>query len=220
MDTAQASLFHSDQKVSVFFRKRHTVTVAFAVGVLMFLLPFAEIKCNKVSLARNSGIGIAIGSEWRLSTYSSGSKFFSDSVFKNSKSPANSLSDGPNIFAIAALAAGLTGLLFCFSFSKSRSLICMSAGILAAVMLIALMIQLRYSMNSGLKDGGTKEDIKGIDMSSIISVSFTAWYYLSFLSFSIAAFLALKHNRIEMEDAIRNSFDFEFQQEEKNITQD
>ena len=215
MEAETNTLFHSDQNGTAFFRKRHTVTIAFTIGVLLFLLPFAEIKCNSVSLAQNSGIGIATGSDWKLSAYSSGSKIFSDSVFKNSKSPSESLSDGPNIFAIAAIAAGLSGLLFCFSFSKSRSLICLSAGILAAIMLIAMMIHLRYSMNSGLKNSGTKEDIKGLDMSSIISVSFTTWYYLSVVSFIIAAFLGYKHYRLEMEEAIQNSYDFEFQREEK-----
>jgi hypothetical protein len=215
MGAEQDTLFHSESAGTKFFRKRHTVTVAFAIGILLFLLPFAEIKCNSVSLARNTGLGIATGSNWKLSKYSESSAFFSQAIFKDGKSPSSRLSDGPNIFAIAALAAGLTGLLFSFSYIKTRSLICLSSGILASIMLIAMMIQMRLSMKSGTKKGSSKE-ILDLDMGSILSVSFTSWFYISIVVFAIAAFLGYKHYKIEMEDAIRNSYDFEFQRQEFN----
>src|SRR5439155_173998 len=39
--------------------------VAFAVGILLFLLPFSEIKCGSTTLANKSGLDIALGNEWK-----------------------------------------------------------------------------------------------------------------------------------------------------------
>src|SRR6476646_7398421 len=40
-------------------------SVAFLAGILLFLLPFAEIKCGGTVIVKNIGMGIAIGKEWQ-----------------------------------------------------------------------------------------------------------------------------------------------------------
>ena len=42
-------------------RKFSLTSISFLVGILLFLLPFVEIKCNDQTLATNTGIGLAVG---------------------------------------------------------------------------------------------------------------------------------------------------------------
>ena len=47
------------------FGTRIPSSVAFAVGVLLFFLPFAEIKCSRTVLTQKSGLDIALGNKWK-----------------------------------------------------------------------------------------------------------------------------------------------------------
>ena len=47
------------------FGTRIPSTVSFIVGLLLFFLPFAQLKCGGTVWARNSGLGLAIGSQWK-----------------------------------------------------------------------------------------------------------------------------------------------------------
>ena len=38
---------------------------AFLLAIVLFLLPFAEIRCNGAAVANNTGLGIATGAEWK-----------------------------------------------------------------------------------------------------------------------------------------------------------
>jgi len=193
-----------------FFRKRHTVTVSFAIGILLFLMPFAQLKCASTTLAENSGLGIAIGSEWKVAMVGGMSDLMkkADSEVKdNKKNPLRG--NGPNIFAIVSLVAAAVGLLFGLSSQKFRSMIGLSAGILAAIMLIAVLIQYKMLMSSALKDGG--KSAGDINMNGLIKVQFTLWFFISLFSFTAAAFFSFKHHKIEMEDEIARTVDFEFQ---------
>ncbi len=40
-------------------------SIAFLLAILLFLLPFAEIRCNGTAVANNTGLGIATGQEWK-----------------------------------------------------------------------------------------------------------------------------------------------------------
>src|SRR5689334_14114317 len=39
--------------------------ISFAVVILLFILPFSELRCGSTALASKSGIGFAIGSDWK-----------------------------------------------------------------------------------------------------------------------------------------------------------
>ena len=47
------------------FGTKIPASAAFLVGILLFLLPFAEVKCNGETVASNTGIGIAMGKDWK-----------------------------------------------------------------------------------------------------------------------------------------------------------
>jgi hypothetical protein len=221
MDTPSNPAYYPSTESERFFRKKHTVTVAFSIGVLLFLLPFAEIRCNYVALAKNTGLGIAAGTQWKSSVFSgmqdTMKSFDSENGAKKTeddKKLEKELSMGPNIFALIALLTGIGGVLMALGNSKYRSLICMCTGILGAVMLIALMIQLQWQLKSQLPSGkGKGDDHLGLNMNMLLKLQFTIWYYISLVSFIVAAFFGFKHHRFEFDDALRTGHQFEFQRE-------
>src|SRR5258705_11525423 len=73
--------------------------VAFAIGILLFFLPFAEVKCNGNSFAKNSGFGIATGKEWKSNGGMLGNGL-------NETTNGNQKND-PNVYAIVGLALGV-----------------------------------------------------------------------------------------------------------------
>lgn len=200
----------SDTKANNFFRKRHTNTISFAVGILLFLLPFAEVKCGSVTLVGNTGIGLVMGTPWKTAMGLGDNEYFNKLKGPSEKTTREMLTAGPNVFAILALVFAAAGVAVCFSNHRTRSMAGMSTGILAALMLIALLIQYKLAMNSALS---SSEDTKDIDMSKLVKLKFTTWYYLSLASFAAAAFFSYWHSRIELEDAMEKAVDFEFQEQ-------
>jgi hypothetical protein len=214
MNTASQPLLYTGKDLD-FFRKRHTGTVSFAIGLLLFLLPFAEFKCGSMALFGNTGIGIATGQNWKV-TRSFGSSEFMNKLDDSKQSGKDLMKDGPNIFAISALVAGLFGMAVAFTGAKWRSMAGMCAGLLGAVMLLAMMIQLKLEMKSMMRKEGKGDDHLGIDMDGLIRIQFTAWYYLSLVAFAAAAFLNYMRDKIALREAMESAVDFEFQEKQVN----
>ncbi len=197
-----------------FYRRRHNSTIAFTVGLLLFLLPFIELKCGNMAIVGNSGIGLATGSHWKISG-SWAKNELKERTGKGEKELDSLMKEGPNIFAIAALAAGLFGLGIAFSAFSWRSMAGMCAGILAALMLIAVMIQYKIEMKgltSGKKLG---DDQLGLDIGGLIKIQFTIWYYFSLLAFIAAAFFNYMRDKLALRDAMAAAVDFDFQRQEQ-----
>ncbi|MBK6826045.1 MAG: hypothetical protein IPG86_03845 [Chitinophagaceae bacterium] len=197
-----------------FYRRRHNSTIAFAIGILLFLLPFVEFKCGNMALIGNSGIGLVIGSHWKVSS-SWAKNELRERMGKGKTEAESLLKDGPNIFAIAALAAGLFGLGIAFSSFNWRSMAGMCAGILAALMLIAVMVKFKIEMRgltSGKKLG---DDQLGLDVGGLLKIQFTIWYYFSLLAFIAAAFFNYMRDKLALRDAMAAAVDFDFQRQEQ-----
>ena len=92
-------------------------SIAFLLAILLFLLPFAEIRCNGAAVANNTGLGIATGAEWKEVV----TKNIFGNGFQNNPSTNDSKvqKQDPNIFAIAALALGVIGA-YCFFNTQRR----------------------------------------------------------------------------------------------------
>lgn len=163
-----------------------------------------------MSLLGNSGIGIAIGSEWKI-TAGFGKNEFMKKMEDGAKTDKELMKEGPNIFALAALAAGLFGLIAGLTNAQWRNLAGMSAGILGALMLIALMIQFKLLMRSVLSEKAAGEG-PDFDVGGILKLQFTFWFYLSLFSFIAAAAFNYLRGRILLQEKIAGSVDFEFQQ--------
>ncbi len=203
-------IIYQESKGDILFRNRHASTISFAVGILLFLLPFAEVKCGSITLVGNTGIGLVMGSPWKTALGQGNEEYIDKLKNPTEKSTKKMLSGGPDVFAILALVFGVAGLAVCMSTHRTRSMVGMSTGILAALMLIALMIQYKVAMSSALSNS---KDVKDIDLGMVLKLKFTTWYFISLASFAAAAFFSYMYSRIELEEALERGVDFEFQQE-------
>jgi hypothetical protein len=162
------------------FGTKIPASAAFLIAVLLFLLPFAEVKCNGAAMASNTGLGIATGSEWKEEVTKNifGNSF--DSSFGNDQPEHKKEMEkqDPNKFAIAALALGVIALLIAFLASKSGGTANLIIGILAAASLIAMLIDLRSKARSD-------NSIKSSDFNAGVSITVdgTSWCYLAIILF-------------------------------------
>src|SRR5215208_6461937 len=93
-----------------FFRKKYTVSIAYLAGILLFLLPFVEIKCNDAPFAENTGVGLAFGIDYKMTGQV---KSLSDSFESETerKSKVSKESGKMYVFALVALILGIIGLI-------------------------------------------------------------------------------------------------------------
>jgi drug/metabolite transporter superfamily protein YnfA len=156
-------------------------SIAFLLAILLFLLPFAEIRCNGTAVANNTGLGIATGMEWKEVVTKS--IFGNDFETNPSTNESKVQKQDPNIFAIAALALAVIGVLIAFLTPKGGGRFNLFIGILAAVSLIAMLIDLRSKAKS---DNSIKSSDLGIHAGVHVTVDGTGWFYFTIILFILA----------------------------------
>jgi len=169
-------------------------TAAFVLAVLLFLLPFAEVKCNGTPIANNTGLGIAIGSEWK-EVMSKG--IFGNDFNHNSDNTGQSnehKKQDPNKFAIVALALGIIGVVIALLVPKGGGLTNVLVGVLAAVSLIAMLIDLKSKTKP---DDSVRSSELGINTDTIIRVDGTAAFYLAIILFLSAALFSWQRGKVK-----------------------
>lgn len=174
---------------SDFYKKKYIISAAYLVGILLFLLPFVEIKCNSTSFAQNSGLGLALGTDYKI--------LESSKTSKNENSDASVIKASRNsgkmyLIALFAFALGILGLGLSL-FRKRFGSLNIIVGSLAALLLIVLMAQLKYDVDDRLK---TNETGNLFSNEIRVSINFTTWYYLSIICFLLAAFLSFKQSSV------------------------
>lgn len=174
-------------------------TVAFAVGILLFLLPFTEIKCNNTVFANKTGLGFVLGSDWKSANNGLGGDETTTDVTKktNSEKEGNA-----QYFAIAALGLAVLGLLFSFGNAKSGGSAGLITGILSAGALIGVMVEVKKWFNAGLAKEAADKAKDGTDtlgmgklgetMGNAFQLNFTPWFYVAIVAFLVAAFFSYK----------------------------
>ncbi len=177
------------------FGTKIPASVAFVIAVLLFFLPFAEVRCNGTALAQNSGFGIAIGTQWK-NVMGGGMFGNSDLGGNNSNEELNKKQD-PNIYAIAAMGLGVLGLLLSFAGSKGGAMGGLVTGLLSAGALIGLMIDLKNNpklKSSDLNTPKTDNGNLGLDRlgNMEVTVDFTAWFYIAIIALLAAALFSYK----------------------------
>ena len=184
-------------------------TVAFIVAVLLFLMPFADIRCNNMSLQQVSGLQLATG--FKMKNSSSDNSYLNDikseTVDKNiTKAATNTDKKDPNLYALIALGLGVLGLILSFTNAKAAIGGAMVTGIASAGALIGMMLDLKKKVKMDIPDMSNKTpdndvgntiDKIGEKMNSMadnlnISVAFTPWFYISVIAFLAAAFFCYK----------------------------
>jgi hypothetical protein len=163
-------------------------SVSFLAGVLLFLLPFVDIKCGDATLKEVRGYELATG-------FTVEDKKMNQSIFGNmgmdqTTNSTKSEKQSPNTFALAALGLGVLGFIISF-LAKGRSVPAAFMGVLAVGALIALMINIKgdSKLNTGSNTSNSTDGFNANFGNDIIRVEFTPWFYITILVFLAAAFL-------------------------------
>ncbi|MGB3005992.1 MAG: hypothetical protein WBC06_05770 [Chitinophagaceae bacterium] len=184
------------------FGTKIPATVAFAIAVLLFFMPFVDIKCNSMSLQTVSGFELATG--FTMKNNSTDNSFLNGmKTEKADETNSKSEKKDANFFALIALVLGVLGLGLSLTKSKPAIGSAMVAGIASAGALIGLMIDVKKKVKLDIPDMGGKtgnNDIgDGIDKLGQtmndklnISVDFTSWFYIAVVALLVAAFFCYK----------------------------
>lgn len=182
-----------------FYRTPYLTTVSFAVGILLFLLPFLEVKCNGASVAEISGKDMVIGSDPKMGkdlesfgkTIGGGGD-----VVKAANKPEGK--GKVYVAAIVALALGVIGLIISLQKKGVNYSAMQIAGIVGAIALIVLIFQVKGDINSQMKSAPEKADPFSDQFSGMlkVSVDITAWFVICVLSYLAAAFFSRKQKAL------------------------
>ena len=163
--------------------------IAFLVGILLFLLPFAEVRCNGTALANNTGLGIAMGSDWK-EVVTKNMFGVSDGTETTEKKEYTKSHD-PNVFAIIALTLGVIGFLVAVAVAR-KSNVNFYIGLAAVASLVAMLIDLRSKAKS---DTSVNASDLGVNATMKVTVDGTAAFYIAVIAFIVAAILSLERSR-------------------------
>ena len=156
-------------------------SIMFLAATLLFLLPFVNIRCKGETLVSNNGVGLAFGVNYKTSKEIKSNE---EKVDKN-VSITEEESGKLYVSALIALLLGVAGVVLSImnpGFDKINAAI----GGLAAIALVVLMIQIKSEVSDK-----SSHDITDILSANVkITAEFTAWYYLSLISFLAAAFFS------------------------------
>ena len=169
-------------------------SVAFVVAILLFLLPFSEIKCGGSALMNNTGLGFALGKDWKIA-----GGYGKDMLKDMDSKTSNEKDKTVQMLIIAGLGLGVLGLLFSFAGSATGARMGIVTGVLGAGSLVAFMFILKKWFNDGLVKQAAEKAKDGTDSLGLdkmgdmkFSLAFTPWFYIAVISFLAAAFFCYK----------------------------
>jgi hypothetical protein len=173
-------------------------SVAFVIAVLLFLLPFSEIKCGGTKLMSNTGLNIATGGKWKVESGGLTSGNDQEAELK-SKTEKDKMGNA-QYFAIAALGLGILGLLFSFSNTRTAGSTGILTGVLSAGALIGVMLEIKKWFNNGIAKNDMQKAQDGLDnfglnkigdsIANKFTLDFTPWFYIAIVAFIAAAFFS------------------------------
>lgn len=178
-------------------------TIAFAVAILLFFMPFVDIKCNGTSLQTVSGVQLATGFKMNNGSENSLMNDIKTDKADEDITKATTKTDkkDPNLYGLVALGLGLLGLLLSFTNAKVAMGGAMATGIVSAVAMIGMMLDVKKKVKLDMPySGGNTDEIgKGMDDfgksmgdKMNITVDFTLWFYVAVIAFLAAAFFCYK----------------------------
>jgi hypothetical protein len=173
--------------------------VAFAVGILLFLLPFAEIRCGGTKLATKSGLDFALDNKWKPA---GGGMFGKDDMKDSALSTGKEQKGNTQYLIIGALALGVIGLLLTFAGPKAGAG-GIAAGVLSAGALIGFMLDLKKNIANSMREEALDKAKEGADNLGLDKIgntmgdikptlAFAPWFYIAVIAFLVAAFFCYK----------------------------
>lgn len=197
------------------FETKIPSTVAFAVALLLFLMPFVDIKCNGTSLQTVTGVQLATG--FKMNNNNSGDSFLNDIKTDKideglTKTTTKTDKKDPNMYALVALGLGVLGLLLSLTNAKSGLGGAIVTGIASAVAMIGMMIDVKNKVKMDMPDSnknagdlskGIEDFGKSMSDKINITVDFTPWFYIAVIAFLAAAFFCYK--RMQFAKSLNNN---------------
>lgn len=185
-----------------FYRTPHLTTVSFAVGILLFFLPFTEIKCGGTTVAQLSGVNMVTGSSPKMSGDFENMTKSLNMTDTDEATPTTKKEKEGKAYALAiiALLLGAGGLAVSLIKKGGYNKMELLFGIIGAVALLALMIQVKADVNSQMKSENREMDNFSNMMK--VSVDFTFWFFLCVLSYLAAAFFSYKQKELVVAEEI------------------
>ncbi len=171
--------------------------VVLGIGVLLFFLPFIDIRCNGMSLATVSGVQLATGYEIKT-----GSNSLMDNLPGDGKTSSAKEKRDMNPLALGGLLLGVLSLIVALVMKKS--VVGVITSVLAAAALIGLMVDVKSQVNKELKLPDAQAVSEGNDFFGLnklgqevgdkmsITVEFTPWFYIAVAAFLVGAFFCYK----------------------------
>lgn len=173
-------------------------SVAFGIGVLLFFMPFIDIKCNTMTLQTVSGVQLATGFEIKGGSDNSlfgGLEKLDNDVKVNTREKKD-----PNLFALAALGLGIISFVLALINSKGSMTIGVITGTLSVAALIGTLIDIKKQLkldlpeiNNRARGSGT---LDGFGDGMYIAVDFTPWFYIAVIAFALGAWFCYKRIQI------------------------
>src|SRR5262245_57316791 len=177
------------------FATRIPSTVTFAIGLLLFALPFAELKCKlpkqkEISMLNlddylsftNSGIGLALGSDWKTSIPIGdlGQNGEAGTWKKNIKQQK------PNYYAVVALIMAVLGLGLSFVQATPVAVATTVAGGISVGALVGLMVDLQKKSRDIISAVQDANQAITTENHAKLVLSFTPWFFIAII-FLLAA---------------------------------
>ncbi|MBL7730481.1 MAG: hypothetical protein JNM88_04830 [Chitinophagaceae bacterium] len=168
--------------------------VAFAAGILLFLMPFADIRCGGFKVAQKSGLDFALNNEWKIATGGFGGDTKTDKALSAGKEEKGNT----QYYIIGALGLGVLGLMLTFAGAKAGGGGVVT-GVLAAGALIAFMIELKKNFANSLRQQAIEKATEKTndfgfnsldDAKAVLTI--TPWLYVAIVAFLAAAFFCYK----------------------------
>ena len=158
-------------------------TIAFTVALLLFLLPFAEIKCSGTTFMNKKGIDFAMNKDWSIASKGMGDDLFKDGT----KKPSNKEGQAP-MMVIVALGMAVLGIGVSLIRSRSGALLSTVVGIAGVASLIGFMIMLKGWFDKEMaKDAADKIKDATSDFGNVkLTLDFTMFFYLCLACFVVA----------------------------------
>lgn len=184
---------------------RFAISVPMALGILLFFLPFFNVKCNGLKLVSASGYHTAVGLEVKPEKDLDFMKGFGerhDLGTRSSNRSFKSDKQDPNYFLLAIMIIGTACAIIAATKLGKRLEISFWGALICSCLFVVVQFQVitftnRPEFSSELID---------------LSVQCTFWFYLSFLLFALAIYIAYKQVlKYKLEE--RNAYIEQWKQE-------
>jgi hypothetical protein len=181
------------------FGTKIPASVAFGIGVLLFFMPFIDIKCNNMTLQTVTGAQLATGFEVK-GPGSDNSLVGSFEKMDNDDNKINRRGEkkDANMFALAALGLGIIGLVLSLLDKRGGLTGGVIMGILGVVALMATLIDVKRKVKMDMPELGNRtsstgtSDFDKLGDSMYIAVDFTPWFYIAVIAFAAGAWFCYK----------------------------